>query len=333
MAVKWGGKSFNTSGELAKWLASRGGSYATWAGKHQGAAAKLDPGPARSVPAFQNQIQNEGIFASQNAQSAANTAVSQSDGRAAIDAAAVDLGYAPAGLGIGEAAQRLASVNPYSQKAFIDKAAKGSHGMNMGDAAARGVVGSGGVALRAGEIEFDRGHKMFQANRDFMGIVADANRRNAETTREGAMDVYGNLGDATDRLMNSSFRPAAGAAAGAGGATGRPAAGIAPPNVQGVTFGRDGFATAPAGGYRNEAERQAVIAYNSALGRRNPNMYVDKKAGDAFYRETMAPLVKRIGQKNASQYSRLMQQGKIEAARLFLGRLGVPWAWAKRNGL
>lgn len=269
MAIKWGGRVFNSSAELAKWLANRKRTYADWAAKHPGAAGRLDPGPARPpVGSYTDQINNEGIFAAQNAQAAANTAVSRSDAAAAINAGAIDLGAAPPGVELDPVTRSLAERNPYSQYGLIDRQATRSHGRNAADAAARGVIQSGGYALRGGDIEFDRGHQRFNALRDFLGTVAQSQRNIAETTQEGANDVYGNLGEATDRIMSSSFRPT-----GAGPTT--PAAGSTPWKIPGTTI-KGGFVSAPAGGYASEADRQQVIAHNTALGRANPGVIMGK---------------------------------------------------------
>lgn len=265
-AIRWGGRVFQTPGQLAAWLSARGLSYAQWAARHPGAAGKLSGSSVgQNVDAYGNQIANEGIGAAEIASNQADLTAAKANARAGIGSSYIDWGGPlPAGFvdkygALDPSIQKLGQDNPYAQYNLIKRDTERGLGANVGDAASRGVVQSGGTALRAQDIGFEQGRRVYEGSKSFLGGIADAYGGVAEQARKTALGNAQSLNDTTDRIQERGVPPVGGGTAspGAGAGTGVPGAPGAPGASQ-------GFVKPPPGGYTSEAQRQAAIASNVA---------------------------------------------------------------------
>lgn len=208
-AVKWGGRIFKTPAELAEWLRARGGpSIQEWAIRNPVAAKGFNMGAG----AYQDQIQNEGIYTAQAGQLQAEDFASAAQRRAQIRNLIAQYGGAPAGFtdkfgDIDAATLALAGKNPYSTIATLDRNQKQDTGSMVAQLAARGVVQSGENALKRQEIGYQRGRDEYDAINELMGSIGGLEGEYASGVRGRAGQQADYASQAMDRLVESGFRP------------------------------------------------------------------------------------------------------------------------------
>lgn len=255
MALVWDGKTFTNQAQFAAWLAARGGSYATWAGKHPDASAQLEG--RGTVKDFTDQLQDEGIYKTQQAAAAGGSVADAAVRREALRKLAVQFGGDLGGIqdpygDLDPATRDIAAHNPFSTIAQLQRDARLGRGSIRASLSARGVRGPNDRVTGlspGGEYDAQMGGLANRTGLADYGATNDINDRieqavgafnTGEQTRLAA--IPGQLDDAQKRLMDAGIRPAGGAASGspAGGGFATPEGGFALPGQANPPMGLSG---------------------------------------------------------------------------------------------
>lgn len=232
MALVWDGKTFTNQAQFAAWLAARGGSYATWAGKHPDASAQLEG--RGTVKDFTDQLQDEGIYKTQQAAAAGGSVADAAVRREALRKLAVQFGGDLGGIqdpygDLDPATRDIAAHNPFSTVAQLQRDARLGRGSIRASLSARGVRGPNDRVTGlspGGEYDAQMGGLANRTGLADYGATNDINDRieqavgafnTGEQTRLAA--IPGQLDDAQKRLMDAGSRPAGAAAPGVGAGT------------------------------------------------------------------------------------------------------------------
>jgi hypothetical protein len=235
--LQWGGQTFSTPQEFARWLAARGQRFQDVVAQHPGIMSHFDQAPAQQDP-YAGAIGSEGTLQSQLAQLSAQdiadrSGLTSSIGRAVGDYGAVPAGYQDAYGALSPEIRRIAESNPFSFLAQENRGVGQQIGAMKANRAARGVIQGGGTALATGNINYDSGLRKYTGLRNLLDTIGGAESTYANSVRSRYGDQAGAYGDAISRLLGAGFSPggaggAPGGAGGAGGAQGVPSATGAP---------------------------------------------------------------------------------------------------------